>query len=120
MHVTDAASGSPLLADVSLAEIDYDSGELPRSTSLPFGRWTYLVPANESYALIASAPGYQPAQIDVSVGNAPSAVNLALMPVAALPSLPPGALPGLALVLAMAARTLLRLRGRRVTFAARR
>ena len=120
VHVTDAASGSPLLADVSLAEIDYDSGELPRSTSLPFGRWTYLVPANESYALIASAPGYQPAQIDVSVGNATSAVNLALMPVAALPSLPPGALPGLALVLAMAARTLLRLRGRRVTFAARR
>ena len=108
VHVTDAQTNQPLEATISLAEFSYDTGELPRITSLPFGRWTYLVPAGGSYTVHASAEGYQDGQANVAVGSTPAAVNLALLPILAIPGLPPGALPGLVLLLAFSAHRLLR------------
>jgi len=107
-HITDGQTGQPLEANVRLAEFNYDSGELPRTTAMPFGRWTYLVPAGTSYTLHASADGYQDGQVNVSVGSTPVALNLALLPVSAIPSLPARALAFLALFLGIGAHRLLR------------
>ena len=91
-----------------LADFAYDSGELARIAAMPFGRWTYLVPAGASYSVQASADGYQDGQASISVGDMPATLDLALLPVAAIPALPPGALPVLALLLAFSARRLFR------------
>lgn len=78
VHVS--ASCEPLEADVTLLDYTYDTGELPRSTFLPFGRWTYIVPPNDSYTIRVSKPGYQPVDVNVVVGNAPVDVAVELVP----------------------------------------
>jgi len=80
VHVTHACSGEPLEAEVTLTDFSFDTGELPRRTFLPFGRWTFVVAPNQSYTLRVSEPGYQTQDVPVNVGNAPTPVNVALLP----------------------------------------
>ena len=107
-HITDAQTGQPLEASVRLGNFSYDTGELPRITAMPFGRWTYLVPAGATYTLHASADGYQDGQASVSVGSTPVSLDLALLPVPNIPTLPARALAFLALILGVGAHHLLR------------
>ncbi|MFQ5489125.1 MAG: M14 family zinc carboxypeptidase [Phycisphaerae bacterium] len=78
VHVTDACTGQPLEAKVTLTDFAYDTGELPRSTFLPFGRWTYVVVANTTYTVRASAAGFVTQDVPVFVANAPAALTMAL------------------------------------------
>ncbi|MCB9857614.1 MAG: hypothetical protein H6818_18175 [Phycisphaerales bacterium] len=78
VHVS--ASCEPLEAEVTLLDYTYDTGELPRSTFLPFGRWTYIVPPNDTYTIRVSKPGFQSQDVGVVVGNTPVAVNVQLVP----------------------------------------
>ena len=83
VHTTDALTSNPIEAIVTLTQSSYDTGESPRVTSLPFGRWTYLVPANASYSVRVSAPGYAQQEFEVSVGSTPATLDVALSPDAA-------------------------------------
>lgn len=78
VHV--ASGCEPLEANVTLLNYTYDTGELPRVTFLPFGRWTYLVPANNSYTVRVTKDGYQPQDVVVAVGNAPVSLDVELVP----------------------------------------
>ncbi len=80
VHVTDACSGSPLEATVTLTNYVYDTGETPRVTAPPYGRWTYLVPANGTYTVRASTSGYGTQDLSVPVLNVPVAVTVELQP----------------------------------------
>jgi len=78
VHVTSACTGQPLEAEVTLTDFAYDTGELPRTTFLPFGRWTFLVVANQTYTVQASAPDHVSQEIIVAVGDAPAAIDIEL------------------------------------------
>lgn len=78
VHVT--ASCAPVEAEVTLLDYTYDTGELPRDTYLPFGRWTYLVPPNDSYTIRVTKAGYQTQDVNVAVGNSPVTVSIQLDP----------------------------------------
>ena len=78
VHVT--AGCEPVEAEVTLTNYAFDTGELPRETFLPFGRWTYVVKANGSYTVRASKPGYITAESTVAVANVPVAVAIDLAP----------------------------------------
>jgi len=79
VHVTGVCV--PLAAEVTLANYVYDTGELARNTFLPFGRWTYVVPANGTYTVRVSKPGYVTQDAPVSVGNSPVPLHVELQPV---------------------------------------
>jgi len=85
VQVRDACSGEPIEAEVTLKEYVYDTGETARITSLPFGRWTYMVPANGSYTVRASKSGYVTQEASTSVGNIPVSVAIELNPEAPPP-----------------------------------
>jgi len=53
---------------------------LPRVTSLPYGRWTYVVPANGTYTVRASKAGYVTQDVSVPVANVPVGVSIDLQP----------------------------------------
>lgn len=91
VHVTDACTGAPLSAEVTLTDFLFDTGEAPRRTDADFGRWTFLVVQDQSYTVRASEPGYLPAEITVPVGNVPAPVNLVLTPIDGCP--PPAQVP---------------------------
>lgn len=78
VHVAHACE--PLGAEVSLLDYTYDTGELPRKTSQPFGRWTYIVPPNDSYTIRVSKIGYQTQDVNVVVNNSPVVVDVELLP----------------------------------------
>ncbi|MCB9850302.1 MAG: hypothetical protein H6817_06315 [Phycisphaerales bacterium] len=78
VHVTDECGGTPLEATVTLRDYLYDTGELDRVTFMPFGRWTFVTPPNDSYTVRATAPGYQTANVVVSVGTSPVALDIVL------------------------------------------
>jgi len=78
VHVTSACTGQPLEAEVTLTDFAFDTGELPRSTFLPFGRWTFLVVGNQTYTVEASKPDYETQEVIVSVGDVPESVEIAL------------------------------------------
>lgn len=80
VHVRDACLNEPLEAEVTLKEYVYDTGETPRITSLPYGRWTYMVPANGTYTVRASKSGFVTQEVSVPVLNAPAAVTIELDP----------------------------------------
>jgi hypothetical protein len=80
VHVHDACGGSPLEATVTLTNYVFDTGELPRVTSLPYGRWTYVVPANGTYTVRASKAGYVTQDVSVPVANVPVGVSIDLQP----------------------------------------
>ena len=80
VHVRDACTNSPLEAEVTLKDYVYDTGELPRITSPPYGRWTYMVPANGGYTVRASKAGYLTQDAPVAVSNSPESVEILLVP----------------------------------------
>ncbi len=80
VHVTDACTGAPMEADVTLTDFVFDTGELPRTTFLPFGRWTFVVVAQNSYTVEASQTGYQTQDVPVFVGDTPASVDIVLQP----------------------------------------
>lgn len=73
----------PLDAEVTLLNYTYDTDELPRFTTLPFGRWTYIVPPNAIYTVRISKPGYITQDVPVAVANVPVDVSVELLPVTA-------------------------------------
>ncbi len=78
VHVTDDCTGQPMQADVTLTDFAFDTGESPRRTFLPFGRWTFLTVANTSYTLRVSKPGYITQDVQVFVANQPISIDVAL------------------------------------------
>ncbi len=66
-HVTDACSGAPLSASISLDEISFVNGELPRTSEPRFGRYQWLTNAG-SFHVRADAPGYASQVWPVTVG----------------------------------------------------
>ena len=80
VHVTDACTGAPLEAEVTLTDFVFDTGELPRTTFPPFGRWTFVVVADGSYTVRASRTGYVAQDVAVPVANEPVAVDIVLQP----------------------------------------
>lgn len=88
VHVTSGCQ--PLEAQVTLTDFVFDTGELPRQTFLPFGRWSFVVPANDTYTVRVSKVGFITQDVMVSVANVPAAVDVDLVPV----SPPPGPLLG--------------------------
>lgn len=78
VHITDACSALPLEAEVTLTDYVFDTGELPRSTFAPYGRWTFLVPRSNTFTVRASRSGFITQDFVVPVGNAPAQVNIAL------------------------------------------
>lgn len=81
IHVTDACSGAPLEAEVTLLDYVFDSGESPRMTFLPYGRWTFVTPAEDWYTVRATKAGYVAQNVEVYVAGEPASVDIALMPV---------------------------------------
>lgn len=80
IHVQDQCSTEPLEAEVTLMNFVYDSGEWPRYTSMPFGRWTYLVVENRTYHVQVSLEGYLIEDVEVFVSNEPVSVEINLIP----------------------------------------
>lgn len=80
VHVTDACTDEPLAADVTLTDFVFDTGELTRSTFLPYGRWTFVVESNQSYTVRVSEPGYTTQNVNVNVANAPAFLDIVLEP----------------------------------------
>ena len=78
VHVTSDCQA--IEADVTLTDFVFDTGELPRQTFLPFGRWTFMVPANASYTIRVSKAGFVTQDVMVAVGNTPASVNVDLAP----------------------------------------
>ncbi len=78
VHVTDGCSGEPMEAEVTLADFAFDTGESPRRTFLPYGRWTFMTEANMSYTLRISEPGFVTKDVAVNIGNEPVSVDVIL------------------------------------------
>lgn len=70
----------PIDAELTLLDYTYDTGELTRVATLPFGRWTYVVPPNDSYTIRVTKDGYLSQDVVVVVGNAPVDVEIELVP----------------------------------------
>jgi len=87
VHVVDACSSLPLEAEVTLTNYVFDTGELPRSTFLPYGRWTYLVPPNGVYTVRASKPGYVTQDVMIEVFEEPAYLDIALAQVSPPPQI---------------------------------
>lgn len=85
VFVTDACSGDALEAEVELTDFVYDTDELPRFTSLPFGRRTFLVLPNQSYNVRVSKAGYVTQTTSAAVGNLPATLAVQLIPDIAVP-----------------------------------
>ncbi len=75
--ITDAVTGQPLAATVSLQEVAFTHGESPR-TADSRGIYHWLVAANATYHATYSMPGYCSETRTVSVGTGPAIVDLAL------------------------------------------
>ncbi|MCH7592101.1 MAG: hypothetical protein IH989_04885 [Planctomycetes bacterium] len=88
VHVTDACTDEPIEADVTLTDFAFDTGELARRTFLPFGRWTFVVEANQPYTVRVNESGYITQDVNVNVGNAPASVDIALVPTSLCEPLP--------------------------------
>jgi hypothetical protein len=75
-HITDR----PLDARVELLDFTFDTGEWPRYADPMFGRSRWLVPANDTYTVRVSAPGYQTRVLGVAVANEPVDLPVLLLP----------------------------------------
>jgi len=78
-HITDAQSGLPLEAAISISQITWLNGE-SRQTEVRFGGYHMWLPAG-SYTVSASATGYLPATLNATVNPGTTAnLELALLP----------------------------------------
>lgn len=78
-RVTDASTGQPLAATVSLQEVALNRGEVPRRAS-GVGRFGWPVQGNQTYHATFSQPGYASQIREVAVGAGPALVEAALAP----------------------------------------
>jgi hypothetical protein len=80
-HVVDACTGRPLVADVSVEEIRWSMGE--RHSTLPgTGRFDRFLPVPGTYHVRAECRGYEPATVEVNVGEEWKWVEVEMQPVA--------------------------------------
>jgi len=64
--ITDARTGQPLRAEITLTDVDNQGKLLPRLSDSLFGRYyRYLAPG--TYRFKFAAPGYRPVQTDLSI-----------------------------------------------------
>lgn len=75
--VTDAGTGQPLAAAVSVQEVSFTHGEQPRRADAR-GLYHWLAAANATYHLTFSMPGYCTETRTVAVGTGPATVDVAL------------------------------------------
>jgi hypothetical protein len=75
--VTDAATGQPLQAQVSVQEVTFTHGESPRTADAK-GLYHWLARNGQTYHLTYSMPGYCSETRTVAVGTGPSTVDVAL------------------------------------------
>ena len=75
--ITNASTGAPLAATVSLQEVAYTHGEYPRKADAR-GLYHWLTAASTTYHLTASMPGYCSQTRTVAVGTGPATLNIAL------------------------------------------
>ena len=79
-HVTSAATGQPVVANITYSGVSFTNGETNASRG-PFGRYHAFLPAG-TYSVTYSAAGYIPALRMVIVGsNTETLVDVALAPV---------------------------------------
>jgi len=76
-RITDAGTGAPLPATVSVQEVTYTHGELPR-TADERGLYHWLTAANTTVHLTVSYPGYCSQTLTVGVGTGPITLDVAL------------------------------------------
>ena len=88
VHVT--VDCQPAEAEVTLTDFVFDTGELPRQTFLPFGRWTFLVPPDNDYTVRISKPGFVTRDVAVYVVDLPISVDVQLEPLVPDPASLPG------------------------------
>jgi len=80
-HVTDAVTGQPVEASVSIDEIPLTAEESPRRSDPLFGRYQrILLPG--TYHVRFQAPGYQTHAATITVGSAATDLDVALAPAA--------------------------------------
>lgn len=80
-HVTDAATGLPVPADIQVSGVTWQNGET-RTAESRFGRYHLWLPSG-SYDVTWSAPGYQPHTQTVAVGTSGTVtVDVSLQPAA--------------------------------------
>ncbi len=84
-RITDALTGQPLAAQVSVQEVTFTHGESPR-TADPRGLYNWLVDASTLSHVTFSMPGYCSQTHTVSVGAGPYTLDVALTHPAAPPS----------------------------------
>jgi hypothetical protein len=77
--VTNAVTGAPVQANVSVQEVTYTHGESPRR-SAPNGNYYWLARSGQTYHVTVSQPGYCTATSAVSVGAGPATLDVALVP----------------------------------------
>jgi hypothetical protein len=76
-RVTDALTGQPLAANLSVEEVPFVHGELQR-TANPKGAYCWVTQANRTYHITFSLPGYVSQTHEVSVGTGPSLLDVQL------------------------------------------
>ncbi len=77
--VTNAVTGAPVQANVSVDEVTFTHGESPRR-SAPNGNYYWLARSGQTYHVTVSQPGYCPATFPVAVGAGPATLDVALVP----------------------------------------
>jgi hypothetical protein len=75
--VTDASTGLPSPADMSLQEVTFTHGESPRRADAK-GNYHLLVHTNGTYHVSASYPGYCTSTQEIAVGTGPVTANIVL------------------------------------------
>ena len=73
--ITDAGTGNPVAANVSLQEVTFTHGESPRHADAT-GKYRLLVHSNGTYHVSASLPGYCTSTQTVAVGTGPTTVDI--------------------------------------------
>lgn len=76
-HVTDAETGLPLQAQVSVQEVVFTHGEAPRYADAK-GRYHWLTTSGSVYHITFSMPGFCSQTHEVTVGTGPVTLDVAL------------------------------------------
>jgi hypothetical protein len=78
-HVTDVATGAPVVADITYAGVTFENGETNASHGA-FGRYHAFLP-DGSYDVVFASPGYAPQMIPVDItADTAQVLNVALAP----------------------------------------